>query len=430
MLYHKFPFSRMASRLGFGLSRELWLVQIGIFLNTFGWGAVLPFEIIYLHDGRGFGLNVAGFVVGTLTGVAVVAAPLTGPLIDRFGARAAATGAGLALAAGYGGLAFAHSPAFAFAAAALAGVGNGALNPAQSTLLAALAPPELRHRASAVSRVCTNAGFGFGGALGGLVAAHGLTGLMTLFLLNAVTYLIYVVVLVAVVRDGTRPERVSGGYRLVLRHGGFMRLAVTNAAIIAVGWGVLPWVVPPYAKSELGIDAQLLGLLMLANAATVVVAQVPIAKLAEGRRRVVMMAIGASIFAAACLLILSAQSIDGAPYFALLIASVAIGFGECFHTTALMPLVADIAPASLRGRYMATTGLSWWVGLALAPTLGTQLLSVSATVAFVASAAVAGAAAFSMLRLEQRLPDSSRLTPRPTAGVDVATAPVISQTAT
>jgi MFS family permease len=425
MFYHKIA-GRLASRLGFGLSRELWLVQIGIFLNTFGWGAVLPFEIIYLHDGRGFSLNVAGFVVGTLTGVAVVAAPLTGSLIDRFGARAAATGAGLALAAGYAGLAFAHSPVFAFAAAAAAGVGNGALNPAQSTLLAALAPPELRHRASAVSRVCTNAGFGLGGALGGLVAAYGLTGLMTLLLLNAVTYLVYVFVLVAVVRDGTRPEQVTGGYRLVVRHGAFMRLAVTNGAIIAVGWGVLPWVVPPYAKNELGIDAQLIGLLMLANAATVVVAQVPISKLAEGRRRVVMMATGASVFAAACLLILLAQSIDGTGYFALLIASVAIGLGECFHTTALMPLVADIAPPSLRGRYMATMGLSWWVGLALAPTFGTQLLSVSATVAFVTSAAVAGAAAFSMLRVERRLPDSSRLTPRPAAGVEVATA----QTAT
>jgi hypothetical protein len=55
-------------RLGFGLSRELWIVQVGIFLNYLGWGAVLPFEIIYLHDGRGFSLEVAGLVVGTVTG--------------------------------------------------------------------------------------------------------------------------------------------------------------------------------------------------------------------------------------------------------------------------------------------------------------------------------------------------------------------------
>src|SRR5262245_8530594 len=195
----------LAYRLGFGLHRELWLVQFGIFVNSLGWGAVLPFEVIYLHDGRGFSLTVAGLVVGTITGLAVVTAPLAGLLIDRFGARAATTGAGVALAAGYAGLAFAHSPAQALAAAALAGAGNGVLNPAQSTLIATLAPPELRHRATAVSRVATNAGFGLGGALGGVIAASGLTGFVTLFLVNALTYLVYVAVLVAVVPEDVRP---------------------------------------------------------------------------------------------------------------------------------------------------------------------------------------------------------------------------------
>jgi MFS family permease len=104
--------------LGFGLSRELWLVQAGIFLNMLGYGAVLPFELIYLHDARGFSLSVAGLVVGAVTGVAIAVAPLAGLLIDRFGARRTAVGAGIALAAGYAGLAFAHTPASALIAGA------------------------------------------------------------------------------------------------------------------------------------------------------------------------------------------------------------------------------------------------------------------------------------------------------------------------
>src|SRR5262245_56078695 len=111
----------MSTRIGFGLSRELWLVVIGIFLNYLGYGAVLPFEVIYLHDARGFSLRVAGLVVSLITGVAVVVSPLVGPLIDRFGARLTTIAAGVGLAAGYAGLAFAHSHAQAFAAAALAG---------------------------------------------------------------------------------------------------------------------------------------------------------------------------------------------------------------------------------------------------------------------------------------------------------------------
>src|ERR687886_3073256 len=97
-LYYNTP-----ARLPFGLPRQLWVVQAGIFLNYLGWGGVMPFEIIYLHQERGFSLDVAGLVVGTVTGLAVASAPIAGPLIDRLGARTTAAGAGLALALGYGG---------------------------------------------------------------------------------------------------------------------------------------------------------------------------------------------------------------------------------------------------------------------------------------------------------------------------------------
>ena len=403
----------IAYRLGFGLSRELWLVVLGIFLNYLGYGAVLPFEIIYLHEGRGFPLSIAGLVVGLLTGVAVFVSPLSGPLIDRFGARATATGAGVALAAGYAGLGFAHTPALAFAAAALAGIGNGALNPSQSTLLAVLAPPEIRHRVTAVSRVASNVGIGLGGAFGGLVAGYGLNGFVLLFLANALTYLIYVFVLVAVVRRDVRPESVPGGYSLVLRDRAFLHLAITNVAIIGVGWGVFTWLVPPYAADQMGLSAQRVGLLLLANAATVVLAQVPVAKMAEGRRRAVMMATGASLFVFACLLVIVGGLDARLAFPGLVAAAILVGVGECFHTAVLMPLVADLAPASLRGRYMASIGLSWWVGLALAPTIGTPVLSLSPVAAFLGAAAVSMLAAISSLTLEHKLPETSRITPQP-----------------
>ena len=405
---------RTAASMSLGLSRELWLVEIGIFLNMLGYGAVLPFEIIYLHDGRGFSLGVAGLVVGVITGAAVVTSPVAGPLIDRFGARVTTAVAGVALAVGYAGLAFARTPAEAFAAAALAGAGNGALNPGQSTLMTALAPADLRHRATAVSRVAGNAGIGIGGALGGLVAIYGLTGFVVLFLVNAVTYLAYVCVLIVVVRDDApRPEQPRGGYRLVLRNRPFLRLALIDVAMIGVGWGVFSWLVPPYARNEIGIGTPLIGLLLLANAATVVVAQVPIARLAEGRRRIRMIALAAAIFTGASLVVVAAGSSRPAAYAAMAAASIAVGVGECLYTVVRTPLVADLAPAGLRGRYMAVMGLAWWAGLAIAPTLGAQLLSHAPAAVFLAAAGTAAVACVSALTLERTLPEASRLTPHP-----------------
>jgi MFS family permease len=81
-----------------------------------------------------------------------------------------------------------------------------------------------------------------------------------------------------------------------------------------------------------------------------------------------------------------------------------------------MPLVADLAPEKLRGRYMATMGLSWWVGLTLAPTLGTRLLGISSSLTFTICALAAAGAAVSLLALEASLPGDARLTPRRSDG--------------
>lgn len=396
----------------FGLPRELWIVELGIFLNYVGWGSVLPFEVIYLHDGRGFGLGTAGLIVGVVTGLAVVAAPIAGIAIDRVGARGTAVAAGVLLAAGYAGLAFVQRPWQGFAAAVAAGLGNGALLPSQSALVTTLVTRELRPRATAVSRVAANLGAGLGAALGGLVAANGLNALVALFLANAFTYLAYVVILATIVPEDARGEPLPGGYRLLLRDRPFVRLALTNVAMIAVGWGVFTWILPPYAREELGAGPHLIGLLLFANALTVVLAQIPVARLEEGRRRAGSIAIGALAFVAACLLVLGAAQLSrGWANAALIVAVVVVGIGECFHTTALMPLVADLAPPELRGRYMAAMGLAWWLGLALAPTLGAQLLAASPPAVMLASAAVALVAGWSTLSLEHELPPAVRLTP-------------------
>jgi hypothetical protein len=62
---------------------------------------------------------------------------------------------------------------------------------------------------------------------------------------------------------------------------------------------------------------------------------------------------------------------------------------------------------------MAVMGLAWWAGLAIAPTVGTALLSHAPAAVFVAAAATAAAAGVSALMLERALPEASRRTPAP-----------------
>src|SRR5207245_7226430 len=129
-----------------------------------------------------------------------------------------------------------------------------------------------------------------------------------------------------------------------------------------------------------------------------------------------MMMLAAVIFTGACLLVVAAGASGSAAYALLLIASVAVAVGECLHTTALTPLAADLAPAGLRGRYLALIGFSWWIGLAIAPSAGGRLLGDWRAGTFVLFAGVAAAAAASAMLLERRLPEYARRTPHPSGG--------------
>jgi predicted MFS family arabinose efflux permease len=246
--------------------------------------------------------------------------------------------------------------------------------------------------------------------VGGAVAAAGLPGFTLLFLLNALTYLLYICVWVGVVRGDPHPDPVPGGYAPVVRDRAFSHLALVNVAMIAVGWGVFTWLVPPYARNSIGLNSQWIGLLLLANTVTVVVAQVPIARIAEGRRRAVMIAVAATFFVGAFVLVAATGAISRLAYAALIAAAIAVAIGECFHTTGLMPLVADLAPIGLRGRYMAAMDFSWWIGLTVATTLGAQLLSLSPMLTFITAAGVALAAGTGALTLDRRLPARARWT--------------------
>src|SRR3977135_195640 len=71
-----------------GLSRPVLILQAGNALNYFGYGLILPFEIIYLHQIRGFSTSIAGLVLAATQGTAAIAAPPTGALLDRYSAKA------------------------------------------------------------------------------------------------------------------------------------------------------------------------------------------------------------------------------------------------------------------------------------------------------------------------------------------------------
>lgn len=387
-------------------------------LNYVGTGMFVPFLLIYLHNVRGFGLQTAGLVSAALAGVGMVIALGAGPAVDRVGARRIAAVSLLLLALGLGAMPIVRQPWQAFALVAIAGVGRGLFWPAYSTLLIAVTPAADRAGSYAVQRVTSNLGFGLGGLAAGLVVSTADPATFTLiFVLNAASYLLFLGAL-AFVPEPRRTEPAAepssaGGYGLVLRDRAFVGAIAIGGVFAAFGIAQLDSMLPLYAASDVGVSERGVGLIFLFNTLAILILQLPVAKLLQGRRRVAALALTGLVWATAWLLALAAGLWFGvlAATAVLITVGVVFAVGECLIGVVQGPLVADLAPERLRGRYNALWLTTSQLGFTLGPALGGLLLAHSATLLWLVAAGVCAACSVAAVLLGPALPTTARLTP-------------------
>jgi MFS family permease len=308
-----------------------------------------------------------------------------------------------------------HAPWQGFLAAVVTGAGNGLFWPAQSTLLASLSPPERRHATFAMQRVTMNLGIGVGALVGGLIADADRPGtFVTLFLLDAATFLVYLGVLLAAVPEvahGAGSDR-PGSYVQVLRHRAFVGVVALNTLFVFAGMSGFE-LLPVFAKNEAGVTEGAIGAIFFVNTVVIVLTQLPIAKLSEGHRRMRMLAL-LGVLWAGCWVAVSivGGSVDGRTAALLLAVVMAVfAIGECIHGAVQAPLVSDLAEPRLLGRYMALSALSWQLGFALGPAVGGFLLSVTPLGTWLVWALLCAVGAVLSIALERTIPAAIRRTP-------------------
>jgi len=398
------------------LPRPVWLLEAGGVANSVGNGIAIPFLIIYLHGVRDFGLGTAGLVVSTLFGAGLIAGPVCGRLVDRIGARSTLMGSLALMAAGYGGFPFVHHPWQAFGLALIAGIGNGGFAPSHSSLLAALTSREQRNVAYALHRATDNLGFGVGALAGGLIATTQVpSSFNVLFALDAATFIAFIVLLAFVPSPKLLPEaaRAGGKYAEVLRDRTFVWLLVVIAVLVTAAYAQVSTVLPPYAKEHASVSEAGIGVIFFVNTLVIVAAQLPLAKAYEGRRRLRALAFASLLFVLTSLTIVATGLwLDhSAAVVTLCGAIVVFSVAECIHGAMQNPLIADLAPEHLLGRYMALRTTSWQVGFLIGPALGSLLLAAAPTALWLGAAAACGAAAAASLLLDRRIPAEAGVTP-------------------
>ena len=399
------------------LPRQVWLVQAGGVVNSLGNGIVFPFIVIYLHNIRGISFAEAGLALSAGAIAALAAGFGAGTIVDRFGGRNTLLLGLLLQAASFALFPMIREAWHAVALLALEGAGTACFWPGQSTLLSHLTPPERTHSAFALQRISMNLGLGLGGVIGGLIASTSHPeSFTTLFLVDAATFLAFVGILATIheprVQEPRDADRSALGYRAVLRDRNFVWLLGLNVLFVAVGYEVFA-LLPPFAKNYAGVSERWVGTMWLANTILIVLFQLPVSKALEGRRRMRALALMSLLFGAAAMIVFGGGIwLTGtAAALVFVCATLVFGVGETLQGPTQAPLVADLAPDHLRGRYFALGSMSWSAGSILGPAIGGPLLGWHPLAVWPFAAAISVLAAIGCLALERRLPERVRRSP-------------------
>ncbi|MGH7608961.1 MAG: MFS transporter [Candidatus Dormibacteria bacterium] len=348
-------------------------------ISSLGTGLVLPFGSIYLHVVRHLAIAVVGAVLSMSALASLLLGVAGGSLVDRVGPRIMMLAGLILQAAGFTVLGFALSWQEAVLAMLLIGAGTGCFYPAFAALVAAITTRTQRSAAAALQYAATNLGIGCGAVVGGvLVAGSSATRFTLIYLLNAASFIAFGVLLALRVPSGhqrPRREATPPSYGAVLHDRVFLALVGFNALVVLSTYAQLDTSVPLYARVFLGVHTVWLGLILAVNTALIVVAQLPLARAVRRLRRSQTLGLSAAAWTVAWLVGELASLGHGAPAAWLLGVYASIfGVGECLLAATIGPLVADLAPAATRGRYMAAFNLSWSAGLLVGPAAGGLVL--------------------------------------------------------
>ena len=352
------------ARVG-GLPAAFWALWAGTLVNRLG-AFVFPFLSLFLTGARGYSVARTGLVL-TVLGVGMGLSQLLGGwLADHYGRRRTMVVGLVGAAAGLVAVGAARGLLLLCAAVFVFGLFADIYRPAAQAAVADLVPEALRARAFALVFWAINLGWAVATLTAGFLAER---GYWLLFAGDAATSLAFAGIVLWRVPE-TRPDETGttpGSMRDVLRDRLMLALVicvVLQSVAYMQAFYTLPLVI---VHDGLGTDGY--GVVIALNGILIVALQ-PLLLGALGRRArsslllvaglVIGLGLGLTAFADSLIAHLGAVTVWS--------------LGEIVGAGVLGALVATIAPAHLRGRYMGVFGASFGVSSMLAPGLGTQTL--------------------------------------------------------
>ncbi|WP_163989756.1 MDR family MFS transporter [Pyxidicoccus caerfyrddinensis] len=353
-----------------GLPRTYWVLWTGTLVNRLG-SFVVPFLALYLTRERGYSVEQAGLVVSLHGAGTVLAAPLGGTLADKVGRRFTLA---MGLWLGAGGmlfLGFAREPKWIAVAAFTLGILGELYRPAVSAAIADVVPPLDRARAYSLFYWVINLGFSIALPLAGLMTRF---GYVALFIADAITTFVYgccVWLLLPETRPPRKaPEAGAAAHSSLLapfKDPTFLAFGLPIFAVALIFFQ--GQVALPLDLGQKGLTPAQFGSVLAVNGVLIVVLQ-PFTGRRMGRmRRAHALALAGVLTGVGFGLHALSANMGLA-----MLAVVVWTLGEIAQAPVASTVVADLAPAELRGSYQGAYHMLWGLAACAAPAVGGQVL--------------------------------------------------------
>ncbi|HEU4948963.1 MAG TPA: MFS transporter [Kribbella sp.] len=369
------------------LPRAFWALWVCQLVNRLG-GFVQPFLVLYLTQDRHLSAATAGAVAAAVGAGSVVSQLVGGWLSDRIGRRRTMLLGFFGTAGALILLGSAATMVTIWVAAFGVGLMGDLFRPAVQATVADLLGPRERVRAYGLLFWAINLGFSVSTVTAGVLAS---VGYGLLFWINAGTSVVAALIIWSMVPE-TRPVVAKDERRsllpVALRDTTLLvmiGLSVVYAAIYFQGYSTLP-----LAMAMDHLPSSTYGLVIGLNGVVIVLVQ-PFTgrRLAELDRPTVL---------AASMLLVGVGFGFGAivhSWWGYALSVVVWTVGEIGYATMIGAVLADLAPADLRGGYLGLAGgMSWGLGSVVGPLLGTSVLEHAGRSTVWIGCAVLGAGLF------------------------------------
>jgi MFS family permease len=359
----KLGFLRFSSKAGFsGLSSQVYILVFLGFLFSLGRNIAFPYLAMFLagktqNGGLGFDSYLVGLMLMTGGFASTFALLFTGSLCDRFGRKIMMMSSLIPQILLTIGFAYVHAYLEFLLLFAIYGIVMAFFNPAYSAMIADLVQPEKREQVYGLNYMVGNVGFMAGLPIGGLIAS--MSGFSVLYFYAAIFVSAAATGLGLLIKESkpleVAKEKFFSDVTPFFRDRVFILFCFMGTLTIVV-YSQLYSMLSVYTE-YLGFEPYFFGFLSSIAGAMVVTLQIPIRLGTVRIGPTKAFIIAETLFGAGFICFMFAANFSQ-----FLVAIAILTIGEIIFFPASSAFVANLAPADMRGRYLALMGLFFGIG--------------------------------------------------------------------